>query len=148
MPDITVTRGAVQAHLDWLEESVEDAAVADMLDRVADSWESGEFGWIRGALHMLLKGQDSYCAIGGLERTVTGPVQVNIWGVNPIINKPAKALVEAAEQQPCCGEMASLVRAHQTVVAHINDRHIKSTVDAIDWFRRAAKEVRNRMPAS
>lgn len=104
--------------------------VADLLEKVADAWESGQFGWCQRGSWLMNSDQEAVagCAWGGL-----------MWGAGVM---HLTNLVRSAALQ------TDLYRArHQmnpeTPLVLWNDLVAKDKQDVIDLFKNTAKDLRN-----
>lgn len=110
---------------------------AEILEAVADGYESGRYGWIQGRYDA----PEGFCAMGALyyEHRKTIP---NVWATSP----------EAEEAQEALGGAANhLYEAIQEFegfpypkgIPGWNDQYGRTKDEVIDVFKRAAKNARN-----
>jgi len=107
-----------------------DAKRAEILERVADGYESGRYEWVQGTLITL--DERSYCAIGAINHELGVPDRVLTYhdeSVRSTIYSIGNEVFGAS----------SKLRLH-----HINDQSGQTKEEMIELLKDRAKELRNR----
>lgn len=121
--------------------NTELTAAADILERAADGFESGRYGWVKGVSYAKHPdGTELYCATGalyheaGLQRTsLINTPEYQEWC--EIYSQADKALYEAIEFNGRGG------------VPGWNDYFASSMAEVIEKMKEAAKNLRNKEEA-
>jgi hypothetical protein len=108
-----------------------DAQRAEVLERVADGYESGRYGWAKSTLITL--DARSYCAIGAINHELGIPDRVLMYH-----NESVRGNIYAIGHE-VFGGIELKQRLH-----HINDRPGQTKEEMIELLKNRAKELRNR----
>ena len=108
-----------------------DAKRAEILERVADGYESGRYEWVQGTLITL--DARSYCAIGAINHELGVPDRVLTYH-----NEAIRGNIYAIGHE-VFGGIELKQRLH-----HINDRPGQTKEEMIELLKNRAKELRNR----
>lgn len=112
---------------------------AEILEKIADGWESGQYEWIRGNYYQEVRTSDGqkvpgYCSIGALQYK----------GI-PDIDETVVAAQEALARAILPDIPAELREEHpkDNFIVHWNDHIATNKAEVADRFKRAAKDLRN-----
>lgn len=112
----------------------DDLTAAEILERAADGFESGRYGWTKG--QYVEGNMEAFCSMGALIYEGSGRT---IEGMN--------AFFARGKSVPGVGKAVDALHRHlpdgYDVVPYWNDALIRTKQEVIDMFKNTAKDLRN-----
>jgi hypothetical protein len=114
---------------------------ADLLERAADGFESGRYGWTRGQYSRRVFGNQAYCSLGALsyEANVMAGQDTPVW------NQAVEALAAHIAPDATHTDPLLLITNPGYLVVKWNDEDTVLTKHQVaEAMKHAAKELRNK----
>jgi len=117
------------------------ASAADLLEQVADGFQSGQYAWVQGE-YETTRGPKGYCSIGALRHF---GMQVNVieYAEDAYRDVVFDRVRDNLRLRTIMPDGIIGLTPSNGIVIHFNDKIAKNVDDVVDVMKHAAKDLRN-----